>query len=356
MSESNGGKVLTCRAPRVLIHERVRPDDGSIQWLRDCGVQVMLGQANIDTEFKRYSDDQLILAMQGMDGALGSSSAHFNSHVIESLPQLRFISKIGIGVDNIDLTAATRRGVLVSNTPGDDDYAAVAEHAIALMLALRKRLPTWNLDYMRKGGWRSDVYSSMLDGTTVGIVGLGRIGRQVVRRLAGWNVSILAFDPFIQEAPNGVVMTGLDGLLAEADVVTLHCPPTNDNHHIIDARALSLMKHSAILINTGRGSLVDYAALKSALRGGMIAGAGLDVYEVEPPDPSDDLFRFDNLICTPHVASWTLDGYLNRRRHAARNMVAMLTGVGHADVVNAEARVNGGQLPIYQIKGVPETP
>jgi D-3-phosphoglycerate dehydrogenase len=142
-------------------------------------------------------------------------------------------------------------------------------------------------------------------GATVGIVRLGRIGRGVAERLAGWGVRILAYDPFANAAPGDVTLTDPATLPESSDIVTLHAAPTQENRHLIDSRALARMKPTAIPINTGRRPLVDYAAPRQALASGAIAGAALDVYEREPPDPADPLFSVPNVICTPHVAAWT---------------------------------------------------
>jgi D-3-phosphoglycerate dehydrogenase len=181
-------------------------------------------------------------------------------------------------------------------------------------------------------------------GATIGIVGFGRIGRGVAERLAGWGVRILAYDPFVNTPPAGVTLTDLPTLLESSDVVTLHAVPTVQNRHFIDGRALARMKPTAILINTGRGSLVDYAALRQALASGQIAGAALDVYEREPPDPADPLFSMPNVICTPHVAAWTWDAVQNVGWHGARNLWAMVSGEGEADIVNPEARRQAASL------------
>ena len=175
-------------------------------------------------------------------------------------------------------------------------------------------------------------------GATVGIVGFGRIGRGVAERLAGWGVTILAYDPYANATVPGVKMVDLPTLLESADIVTLHAGPTAENRHLIDGKALARMKTGAILVNTGRGWLVDYAALRSALAEGVIAGAALDVFDREPPDTADPLFTMPNVIATPHVAAWTYDGIQNVGWHGARNLWAMISGEGHADVVNPEAR------------------
>jgi len=327
----------TAAGLRVLVFEQVDPTLRSVEWLRERGLVVHTDRAMWQREFQRYSEDQIIDAAQGYDAVMGASGANFSRRVLEALPQLRCISKFGIGVDSIDVAAASELGILVSHTGGDTQIKPVSEHAIALLLALRKQLHAWTPAYMRSGGWRADTYATYLEGTTLGLVGLGRIGRGVAERLAGWNIRVLAHDPFLGEAPTGVEMVGLDELLSRSDAVSLHAPATPANHHMINAQALARMKPTAILINTGRAALVDYPALRQALADGTIAGAGLDVFDREPPDPADPLFTMPNVLVTPHVAAWTFEGVQNMGWQGARNLWAMLGGEGEAALVNPKA-------------------
>jgi D-3-phosphoglycerate dehydrogenase len=319
---------------RVFVFERIDPTDESVAWLHQCGLDVTLGRPMWDKGFRRYSEPDIIEAAQGYAAVMGASGAHFTRRVLDALPDLRFISKFGIGVDSIDIAAATEKGILVSNTPIETQIAPVAEHAIAMMLALKKRLVDWTPAFMAAGGWRGDIFASTLAGATVGIVGLGRIGKNVAQRLTGWDVRLLGYDPFLREAPPGVALCGLAELLQNSDIVTLHAMPTPDNERLIGAAALAQMKPGALLINTGRAWLVDYPALRAALRDGCIGGAGLDVFETEPPDPADPLFTMPNVVVTPHAATWTIDGMKNVGWYAARNLWSMVSGEGNASVVN----------------------
>lgn len=326
---------------RALVYEQYEPTGKSLDWLRERGGELTLGYALWRTPFWRYSEDEFIAAAQGRIAVMGASGTRITRRIIEALPELRFISKFGIGADSIDIDAATEHGVLVANTPEELQVTTVCEHAIAMMLALKKQFLVWTPEFMRRGGWRGETFSTSMLGATVGIVGLGRIGRGVAERLAGWGVRILAYDPFASAAPAGVTLTDLAALLEMSDVVTLHATPTAENRHLINAQALARMKPTAVLINTGRGSLVDHAALRRALASGSIAGAALDVYEREPPDPADPLFAMPNVIGTPHVAAWTWDAVQNVGWHGARNLWAMVSGEGEADIVNPEARGQG---------------
>ena len=236
------------------------------------------------------------------------------------------------------MDAATQHGVLVSNTPNEFQIFTVSEHAIAMMLALAKQFSTWTPEFMRQGGWRGLTHSATLKGAAVGIIGLGRIGRGVAQRLAGWEARIVGYDPHLKDAPAGIELAGLKDLLTQSDFITLHAAPSAGNKHMLDREAFALMKSSAFVVNTGRGSLIDYAALRAALEAKQIAGAALDVFDQEPPRTDDPLFRLPNVICTPHVAAWTAGGTHGIGWHAARNLWAMISGEGTADIVNPEAK------------------
>jgi D-3-phosphoglycerate dehydrogenase len=324
--------------PRAFVFERFESTGKSLDWLKERGVDLTLGYGLWETPFWRYSEDEFIAMAAGHVAVMGASGTRITRRVIEALPDLRYIAKFGIGVDSIDMAAATEHGILVANTPEDSQVTTVCEHAIGLMLAVKKQLHAWTPQFMRAGGWRGTIFATPMLGATVGIVGLGRIGRGVAQRLAGWGVTILAYDPYVKDAPPGVVLTGLPELLERSDVVTLHATPTAENKGLIDGPALARMKETAILVNAGRGWLVDYPALREALTQKRIAGAGLDVYDREPPDPADVLFSLPNVIATPHVAAWTFDGIQNVGWHGARNLWAMISGEGDADIVNPEAR------------------
>ena len=322
----------------ILAFERYDPTDASLDWLAEKGVRVKRGHPLWVMPFQRYSEDELIAQAQGCVALMGASGTRISRRVIEALPELRYISKYGVGYDSIDMEAATEHGILVSNTPNDFQIFTVSEHAVAMMLALAKQFSTWTPQFMREGGWRGLTHSAILRGATVGVIGLGRIGRGVVQRLSGWETTILGYDPYLTEAPPGVTLTPLADLIARSDFITLHAAPGADNRHMLGRAAFAAMKPNAYLINTGRGSLIDYAALREALETRRIAGAALDVFDQEPPRPDDPLFGYPNVICTPHVAAWTKEGTEGIGWHAARNLWAMISGDGHADIVNPEAR------------------
>jgi phosphoglycerate dehydrogenase-like enzyme len=231
--------------------------------------------------------------------------------IFDAAPRLRFVQRLGVGYDNVDLDAAARRGVPVSNMP-DFNAATVAEHAVALVLCLQRRLFESTL-LMKAGHWplgtmvAQGIYELL--GKSVGIVGMGKIGFEVARRLAAFQCPLLYYDRRRvspdDERELGLESVSLDDLLRGSDIVTLHLPLTPETRHLLGGRELGLMKKTALLINTARGAIIDEAALAEALLEGSIAGAGLDVYSDEPPAPRDPLRSCKNVVLTPHMAGQT---------------------------------------------------
>ena len=319
----------------VLIWERVMPDDPSIPWLREQGFDVRLGKPNHDATYRRHLEADFIADAKGCEGVLISGGIRITPEVMDALPGLKVISKIGIGVDTVDVAAATARGIAVCNTPGGNDSVAVAEHALSLLLALRKQLHVWTRQYLQSGGWRNpQVFSGGLDGSTLGIVGFGRIGRALAQRVTGWNVRVLVHDPLARDLPEGVQAVGIEELLAQSDAVSLHCPALPGDRPLLDAAALAGMKKGAVLINTARATLVDAAALIAALDAGTLAGAAFDVFDPEPPARDDPLLAHPRVLSTPHVASWTWEGFFGRRQQAADNLAKVVRGEPGASIVN----------------------
>ena len=256
--------------------------------------------------------------------------------VLEGLPRVRVLVRYGVGVDGIDLAAATDHGVPVVNVP---DYGTdeVANHAVALLLALARKIA--RLDRQtRSGGW--DVFRvgpvTRLAGQTVGIVGCGRIGSAVARKLGGFEVRLLGCDPYVDTFPPGVQPVAFERLLADSDHVTIHCPLTDETRHAFDAESLAQMRPTATLINTARGGIVDTAALVEALQLGLLAGAGLDVLEHEPLDPASPLLRMEQVIVTPHAAWYSEEGRSDLKRRAAEEAVRVLRGERPRHCVNPE--------------------
>jgi D-3-phosphoglycerate dehydrogenase len=251
------------------------------------------------------------------------------------------IARHGVGVDNIDLAAATRRRVPVAYTP-DANRVSVAEHVLAVMAALAKRLVEYDAA-TRRGAWdvRNSYGAIDLAGKTLGVVGVGRIGATVARKAAAaFDMRVVGYDPHL---PPGAVTDccaeearSLEDLLAASDAVTLHVPLTPRTRGLIGARELALMRASAILVNTSRGGVVDEAALGDALAAGRPRGAALDVFEREPVDPRHPLFALPNVLVTPHTAALTAECAARMAAGAARAIAAVLDGGRPDDVVNPE--------------------
>ena len=245
--------------------------------------------------------------------------------VMEVATQLKIIAKHGVGVDNIDIPAAQRQGIVVTNAPGSNAQA-VADLAFGLLLACTREIILADRT-TRQGRWDRFVGGEVWE-KTLGIIGTGRIGLAVARRARGFNMRILAYDP----RPNleatselGIVYTDLEKLLQESDFISLHAPLTEDTYHLINEGRLRLMKKEAILINTARGELVDEEALYRALKEGWIRGAGLDVFSEEPPVGSP-LLELDNVVVTPHIGAYTREANLRMGLAVAKNILKVLRG------------------------------
>jgi D-3-phosphoglycerate dehydrogenase len=252
--------------------------------------------------------DGLPAALADADALVVRSAVQVDDALMEHAPKLRVIGRAGVGVDNIDAEAATRRGVVVMNTPGAN-AVAVAELTIGLMLALARKLPMAN-NTMHAGKWeKKSLQGAELRGKILGIVGLGRVGLEVARRARGFGLEIIGSDPFVSAAvarENGIRLVALDEVIAGSDYITLHVGLTPQTAGVINAKSLALMKKGVRIINCARGELVDEAALVAALKSGHVSGAALDVFTVEPPKDSP-YAEFDNVILTPHIAGSTAE-------------------------------------------------
>ncbi len=264
----------------------------------------------------------------------------------QSQPRLRIVSQYAVGYDNIDIECATKHGVYVTNTPGVLTEA-VADFTWGLILAVTRRIVEAD-KFVRSGKWyetKTGWHPMMLlgfevNGKTLGIVGMGRIGRAVARRAKGFNMRILYYDkrrlPEDLEKELGAEYVDLDTLLRESDIVSIHTPLTPETYHLISERELKMMKKTAYLINTARGKVVDTEALVKALEEGWIAGAGLDVFEQEPLPPDHPLTRFDNVVLAPHLGSATWDTRINMANIVAENLIAFYHGKEPPTLVNKE--------------------
>ncbi len=285
----------------------------------------------------QYPSEAELMAVCGDSVAILARLATVTRRVIEAAPRLRIIARHGVGVDAVDLAAATERGVVVTTT-GSANAAAVAEYTFALLLGLLRPVPAADAD-MRLGRWSRDpLIGGELDGKTLGIFGLGAIGQRVARQALGFGMRVLAHDPMLRQAPvAGVEMVSRAQLLAESDIVTLHMRLDATTCATIDAQALAAMKSTAILVNTARGELVDEPALLAALQSGRISGAALDTFAEEPLPAGSVLRTLPNVILSPHVAGQTREALIRVGIAAADAIVEELAGRRPANVWNPEA-------------------
>lgn len=249
--------------------------------------------------------------------------AEVGAEALEACPRLKIISKHGVGVDNIDVEAAKARGVAVTIAPGANS-TSVAEHAFALLMALAKNLPTVCGRYREIGFAAKNCAPGVeISGKTLGVIGCGRIGSRIARMAhGGFGMRVLAYDPYLREAPEGVeLVADRDRVFAQSDFVTLHPVLNRETEGSVGAREFALMKRGAIFINCGRGSLIDEDALIAALQSGHLGGAGLDVTAQEPCPPDSPLFAMPNVLLTPHYAPATAEAATAVSRVAAQNII-----------------------------------
>ncbi len=289
---------------------------------------------------------ELVQALRSVDVLLPRGTQPIPKTIIKANPHLLGIANFGVGYDNIDVSTATQLGMMVTNTPGVLTETT-ADLAWALLMATARKIPQAH-DYVRSGQWRGlggKVFMGQDIGPggsnqrkTLGIVGFGRIGQAVMRRSRGFQMRVIAYDPWRKteiEKRKGVEYKELHQLLKESDFVTIHCPLTSETYHLIGQKELDLMKPTAVLINTSRGPVIDEKALAATLRKGKIAGAGLDVYEKEPKLTAG-LAELENVVLLPHIGSATQDTREQMAVLAARNAVAMVEGKRPLHLVNPE--------------------
>jgi len=304
--------------PRVLICDQ----------LETAGLDI-LHRAGIDLDNRPgLKGADLAAALRAADGAVVRSGTRLTADLLDSPGKLRCVVRAGVGVDNIDVPAATRRGVIVMNTPSGNTVSA-AEHTIALLLAIARHVPAADAS-MKAGKWdRGKFLGTQVAGKTLGVIGLGRIGREVARRAVGLDMKVIGFDPLVtpeKAAEFGIkAVATRDELLPRCDFVTLHIPLLPDTKDFIGARELALMPKGARLLNVARGGVVNERALADALAQGHIAGAGLDVFEVEPTPVENPLLKSPNVVLTPHLGASTVEAQEAVAVEAANLLVDFLT-------------------------------
>jgi D-3-phosphoglycerate dehydrogenase len=273
---------------------------------------------------KPLSESELIPLLSGCDGCIAGLD-YYTARAIGSAGNLKVISRYGVGVDRIDIAAAKAKNIAVCNTPGANTQA-VADITIALLLCLARKIPALDRK-TREGQWTRSTGIELF-GKTIGILGLGRIGKAVARRASGFSMRILACDPAIDREyteSNGIIPVDFNSLIREADFLCLHLPLTDETRNIISSDALKSMKKGAILVNTARGGLIDVAAAYDLLVSGHLGGMGLDVYETEPPQKSP-MFELENVVLTPHTAAHTAEATEAMAEMSVQNLIDVLSG------------------------------
>lgn len=325
--------------PRVLITtEALRHAEGQhADLLLQAGFEIAY-PTNPQLTRGLSTEAETIHELQDADAVIAGGEM-LTARVLEALPRLRVIARTGVGYDRIDISAATRQRVAVTITP-TANHAAVAEHALALLFAISKNVVATDRQ-TRMGQWPRELIEP-IRGKTIGIFGLGRIGRSMAIRSAALGMTVIAHDPFPDESfarEHQIELVDFETLIARSDVLTVHCPLLESTHRVINRDVFARMKPTAFLINTARGPIVNEQDLVDALRGGEIKGAGLDVFEQEPPDPDNPLFSLHNVVMTPHTAG--LDALASRDMaiEAADCVVKLYEGEWPDDaVVNAELK------------------
>ncbi len=312
----------------VLVPDSVHKS--AVKILEEAGLKV-----TAPGQMKR---DETLAALPGADALIIRSATKADAALIAAADQLKIIARAGVGVDNVDLDAASAKGIAVANTP-EGNTVATAEFAFGLMLALARQIPQ-AYDSMVAGKWdRKTFMGTELRGKTLGVVGFGRIGRAVAKRAQAFDMNVVAYDPFVPaDAVRAVQVTpvSLDELYAQADFITLHSVVTDENRNMINASTMAKMKKGVRIVNAARGALINEADLAEAIKSGQVAGAALDVYSEEPPPAGHPLVNLPGVIHTPHLAASTEEAQVAVAVEAAQLVIAALLKGEYKNVVNAD--------------------
>jgi len=304
--------------PRVLIPEKL--EAVGLNLLREAGIEL--------DERQGLKGDALKEAIRAADGVIVRSATQVNADLLAEPGKLRVVVRAGVGVDNIDVAAATRQGIVVMNTPGGNTVST-AEQTITLLMSLARMIPAADAS-MKAGKWeRGKFVGTQLAGKTLGVVGLGRIGREVARRAAGLDMKVVGFDPFL--APDRAAQLGIDAtadltsLLPRVDFLTVHTPLTDETRDLVGAAQIAQMKKGARILNCARGGIINETALVDALKSGHLAGAALDVFVQEPPPADHPLLHLPNVVTTPHLGASTVEAQVSVATEAAQLIIDYLT-------------------------------
>ena len=306
-------------------------DSGPMEKLKEEGVNI------IDMRGSGIDDPKFIEALKGVDAVLCGNDLLVNDAMLDMAPRLKAVAKMGVGLDTVDIKAASRHNAIVFNTPGANNQA-VADHTFGLILSLARKIVFCDQSLRDKRWEHTKIMGIEIWQKTLGLIGLGAIGRCVALRAKGFQMKVVAYDPFWPEefaGEHGVEKMEIDDLLKVSDIVSLHLPLTEENRGMINEETLRSMKSTALLINAARGEIVKEKDLYNALKDNVIAGAGLDVFENEPPTNSP-LLKLDNVVMTPHIAAFTHDAMNNMCTGIANQLIEYAKGNKPAHIVNPE--------------------
>ncbi len=311
---------------KVLVAEKISPE----------GVEKLRESFDVDA-FDRMERDEFLARIGAYDGLVVRSGTKVDAEAIAKADNLKVIGRAGIGVDNIDLEAATKRGIMVANVP-ESNIISAAEHTMAMLMALARNIPAACAS-LSAGEWNRSGYQGVeLYAKTLGIIGVGRIGALVAERASGFGMNLIGYDPFIspQKAKQlGIeIKQSVDDVLREADFITLHVPRTKDTHHMLGDEQFNMVKKGARIINVARGGVVDEEALARAVKDGRVAGAAVDVFESEPPGAENPLCGLEGVVVTPHLGASTTEAQYKAGVAIADQVVAGLTGGFVSGAVN----------------------
>ena len=304
-------------------------DHGSIREEKEefdrMGAELILAQVR--------EEEELIRVGKEADGLI-NQYALLTRRVFENLQKCKVVARYGVGVDSIDLRAATDLGIIIANVP---DYCIdeVASHAVAMMLTLTRKTAFFDRK-VKSGEWdfHLGIPIYRIKGKTLGLVGCGKIGLEVARRISAFGVKAMTFDPYLEKAPEGIELKDFDTVLKESDFISIHCPLNDSTRHLIGEKEFKKMEKKPLLINTSRGPIVDEKALIQALGEGLLSGAGLDVLEKEPPDSQSPLLKMENVVLSPHVGFYSVESISELKRRTAKNVSEVLMGRRPSSVVN----------------------
>ncbi|ADB57755.1 phosphoglycerate dehydrogenase [Archaeoglobus profundus] len=311
---------------KVLVADPIAEE--AIDFMKKNGLEV-----DVKTDI---SHEELLEVIQDYDALIVRSRTRVTRDVIDRAKKLKIIGRAGVGVDNIDVDYATEKGIVVVNAPGGNSVSA-AEHTIGLILSIARKIPQADRS-VKEGKWERKKFVGIeLRGKTLGIVGLGRIGYEVAKRMRCFEMNILAYDPYVSEERAksvGAKLVSLEELLRNSDIITIHVPKTKETEKMISYKEFEIMKDGVYIINAARGGIVDEKALYDALVSGKVAGAALDVYEKEPPDKDNPLLKLENVVTTPHIGASTREAQMMVGMTVAEDIVNFFKGLPVKNAVN----------------------